>query len=181
MHHLQTLTHARPLFCVVMGSEHCDVIVFIPSVGPAGLHPFFLIDVIPSKQLLYLYFILSTQLLSCMRGAEYRLLQLGKYIFSSRPPTNLSAFTILLLRPPHSEKQKADVTSAIFRLLFTVGPRLGSQDSQDTRVATNRRAACKHWPGLTCVYPTTLRRVAAASAPASAAYADVNSDRADVG
>lgn len=60
------------------------------------------------------------------------------------------------------KKKCPDVTS-VYQFIFPRSPCflftawIGcSQDSQGTHVATNRCAACKHWPGLTCVYPTTL-------------------------
>lgn len=85
------------------------------------------------------------------------------YIF----PHKVHVFWLIMI--PHNwsillilnHKRWTDVAS--LQLIFPRSPcflltaRLGcSQDSQGTHVATNCCAACKHWPSLTCVYPTTL-------------------------
>lgn len=68
-----------------------------------------------------------------------------------------------IIRPRHSGSQRKDGYGCLFAglfsqdppfLLFTARPG-SSQDSQETRVATNCGGACKQRPGLADVYPTT--------------------------
>lgn len=72
-----------------------------------------------------------------------------------------------IIRPPHSESQKKDGWGPLFASLFSQDPLCllftarpdSSQDSQETHVATNRCAACKHRPSLTRVYPNNSYRL----------------------
>lgn len=78
-------------------------------------------------------------------------------------------------------KRGKDVTW-VYQLIFPRSPHflfilwLGrSQDSQRTHIATNHRATCKHWPGLTYVYPTTL--LGHCCVPHIACTTDTNTER----
>lgn len=143
---------------------------YFPSVGPAGLNPFSHQQC--SMTVVFRYLLLSLHISLYVHVDKYITLLCLRpiFLFLTEHPCQVHVFTYWLIIRLHqraiflilNNKRGADVTS-VCQLIFPRSPcflftaRLGcSQDSQETHIATNCCAACKHWPGLTCVYSTTL-------------------------
>lgn len=138
-----------------MRSEHCNVIIYLFIYRP--YQPRFSLVLI-----LYIFY-------SFWPCVTRSVCLPPVFLFSTECPCHVDIFKYQLIVTDFTNEPSSSfwitkggrmwpyqlIFSRSTRFLFTT--QLGcSQDSRGTRAATDRCAGCKHYPGLTCVYPITL-------------------------